>query len=439
MIQIPLVLLLLLVCGTNSISAQTLRIFQIDVEQADAALLVLPNGKTLLIDSGKNGHGQRIRNVMKQAGVTQIDAFVNSHYHEDHFGGIDDLVDAGVPLLEAYDRGDKGPCCLPASKRNQATFKDYQRTVGEDAIALRAGDTINLDPLVTITVISSGGIVINETNPTPAADENDMSVSLLITFRGFKAFYGGDIEAHTEAKIAARDLAMDVDLYKGDHHGSHSSSSLAFMNDLRPSVILLSNGNDAIYKHPRAVSLQTYGGLLNPLATVFQSNKCFRPAPCANVPDAQIADPESVDEDGTIVVTVDAATSNYTLAYGATQRTFPIKNPITPTPIAPSVVIASITPNPLGDDEQREAVTIRNRGASAVSLIGWTLQDRSGATWNLEGTLAPGQFRTFRRAGQAMSLNNAGDEVVLLDAADGELDRFEYAASTEGVAIQTSH
>ena len=65
------------------------------MEQADAALVV-PNGKTLLIDSGKNGHGSRIKAVMDLAGVTQIDAFVNSHYQEDHFGGIDDLVNMGV-------------------------------------------------------------------------------------------------------------------------------------------------------------------------------------------------------------------------------------------------------------------------------------------------------------------------------------------------------
>src|SRR5436190_23782472 len=88
-------------------SAQTLRIYHIDVEQADAALVVMPNGKTLLIDSGKNGHGSRIKAVMDLAGVTHIDAFVNSHYHEDHFGGIDDLVEMGVPVLETYDRGKK--------------------------------------------------------------------------------------------------------------------------------------------------------------------------------------------------------------------------------------------------------------------------------------------------------------------------------------------
>jgi hypothetical protein len=89
-------------------------------------------------------------------------------------------------------------------------------------------------------------------------DENDMSVSLLIQFAGFKAFFGGDLEASTEAEIAARDLVMDVDLCKADHH-----------------------------------------------------DKCHRAAPCGNVPDAFIADPEAVDEDGTIEVEVDAVTSSY--------------------------------------------------------------------------------------------------------------------------------
>ena len=237
----------------------------------------MPNGKTLLIDSGKNGHGQRIRTVMQQAGVTQIDAFVASHYHEDHYGGIDDLVDMGVPVLESYDRGDKA-CCLSTKKKNEPTFKDYMRTVGEDAIALRRGDTINLDPLVSITAISSGGVVIGEAMPVTGTDENDMSVSLLITFNGFKAFFGGDTEQPTEQKIADRHLVRDVDVYKGNHHGSHSSSSGPFMNEVRPAVVVISNGNDAIYKHPRQVSLKTYAALSKPPA-VFQTNKCLQAAP----------------------------------------------------------------------------------------------------------------------------------------------------------------
>lgn len=439
MAQARVVFLAVALCALASpVTAQTLRIYQIDVEQADAALLVMPNGKTLLIDSGKNGHGQRIRNVMALAGVTQIDAFVNSHYHEDHFGGIDDLVDAGVPVLESYDRGDKA-CCVPPEKKKQPTYIDYQRTVGEDAIQVRPGDAINLDPVVTITVVAAGGVVIGETTPSDADDENDMSVALLINFRGFKAFFGGDIHAHAEGKIAQRDLVMDVDYYKGDHHGSHTSSSGAFMTDLRPAVVVLSNGNDGTYKHPRLVSLQTYAALM-PAPTVFQVNKCFRPAPCGNVPDAQIADPQTSDEDGTILTTVNSATNTYTVAYGTTTRTFTVKAPVAgPVVSVSTVVISSLIPNPAGADEQSESVTIRNKGTGVVSLVGWTLQDRSGATWNLSGSIAAGASRTFKRNGQAMSLNNAGDEIVLLDGSNAERDRFAYSTSKEGGAINTQH
>ncbi len=45
------------------LGAQTLRIYHIDVEQGDSTLLVTPNGQTLLVDSGKNGHGTRIKQV----------------------------------------------------------------------------------------------------------------------------------------------------------------------------------------------------------------------------------------------------------------------------------------------------------------------------------------------------------------------------------------
>ena len=425
---------LLLLVSTGA-SAQTLRIFHMDVEQADAALVVMPNGKTLLIDSGKNNMGARLQAVMQQAGVTHIDAFVASHYHEDHFGGIDDLVTAGVQVLESFDRGDKA-CCLSDAKKAEPTFVDYQAAVGEDAITLRAGGAINLDPSVTILAISSGGRVVGQTDNSTGVDENDMSVSLLITFAGFTAFFGGDIEAPTEAKIAAFDAVMNVDLYKANHHGSHSSSSPAFMNDLRPAVVVISNGSHGGHKHPRQVTLNTYTAMM-PTPAVFQTNRCLQLAPCANVPNAQIADPDSSDEDGTILITVNA--TNYTVAFGTTTRTFPIKNPVASTPTTPTVVITSLLPNPVGDDEQFETVTVQNKSATAASLVGWTLQDRSGATWNLEGSLAPSQARTFRRNGQTMSLNNAGDEVVLRDAGNLERDRFAYLPSGEGTVIKTQH
>jgi beta-lactamase superfamily II metal-dependent hydrolase len=264
-------LVLVLLCAAPA-ATQTIPIFQIDVEQA--ALFVLPSGKTLLVDSGKNGHGSRVHAVMKDAGVTQIDAFVTTHYHEDHFGGIDDLVlKAKVQVLEAYDRGDKE--FLPKAKLNEPTYKAYQNTVREDAIHLTRGMSIALDPDVTITCISSSGVVIGENPPQPGKAENDMSMSLLITFRGFRYFVGGDIETFTEEKIAQRDLVKDVDLYEANHHGSHTSSSPALMGDLNPTVVVISNGSVSRYKHPRATTLKTYAKVPGPPVVCCKPTSAF--------------------------------------------------------------------------------------------------------------------------------------------------------------------
>ena len=90
-IPFSLFLIFLLFSNVQTANAQTLKIYHIDVEQADATLVISPSGKTLLIDSGKNGHGSRIKAVMQKAGISRIDHFVSTHYHEDHYGGIDDL------------------------------------------------------------------------------------------------------------------------------------------------------------------------------------------------------------------------------------------------------------------------------------------------------------------------------------------------------------
>ena len=71
--------------------------------------------------------------------------------------------------------------------------------------------------------------------------------------------------------------------------------------------------------------------------------------------------------------------------------------------------------------------------------MGWTLRDRSGATWNLSGSIAANASRTFRRNNQAMNFNNAGDEIALIDNSGIARDRFEYAASAEGTRIMTGH
>ncbi len=79
-------------------SAQTLTIHHVDVEQADATLFIMPSGKTLLVDCGMNHAGKRVKKLLDEAGISKIDAFVLTHYHKDHYSGIDNLIDKGITI-----------------------------------------------------------------------------------------------------------------------------------------------------------------------------------------------------------------------------------------------------------------------------------------------------------------------------------------------------
>jgi competence protein ComEC len=421
-------------------NSQTLKIYHIDVDQADATLFIMPNGSTLLVDAGKNGHGIRIKKILQSAGITRIDHFVNTHYHEDHYGGIDELVlDPEISVTTAYDRGDKS--YLPASKLDEKTFKDYQSTIGKRAIPLTPGTQIPIDPSITVTCISQGGKVLDETGTDTGLDENDMSLSVLVKFGGFTYFVGGDIESHTENKIAERDLVMNVDVYQANHHGSHSSSSSSFMQDLNPDVVIISNGNNESYYHPRQVTLDKYSQL-SPPPVVFQTNKYLGTKPQAgNVPDEFIADLDAVGDDGYILITVDLSQRSYKVSYRDLSKTFHIKNTGQHAIPVKGIVIEGLLPNPQGDDVTNETVTIRNKTSSTVALTGWVLKDASGRIWTLDnyGQILSGQSLKISRNGMPMSLNNDGDIIFLLSSEGLVIDDFSYVGSAEGIEIHTGY
>ena len=323
------VFFLLLLAGSGffpGLSAQTLKIYQIDVEQADAALIITPNGKSLLIDSGTGGLSDRIEALFEQEEISEIDAFVCTHYDTDHLGAIDKLVKSGWQVHSAYDRGYKTG--EYNSRKTSREFKDYQKALGYRAERLDPGDVIDLDGQVIITCIASGGRITGSGQAKRGDDENDKSIALLIRYGDFLFFTGGDLAFDTEGKIAEHDLVTDVDVYKADHHGSATSSDPDFMRDLNPSVILISNGSNKTYQHPRKVTLQRYETLPS-APIVLQTNKFIRERAqdtlAGNVPDQYIADPETVDPDGTILVEVDLALNQYVVKYRDRELEFAVK------------------------------------------------------------------------------------------------------------------
>ena len=109
------------------------------------------------------------------------------------------------------------------------------------------------------------------------------------------------------------------------------------------------------------------------------------------------------------------------------QQRSPAKSPLAELPVVPNgVEIAALLPNPDGKDEGNEQVRIRNGTDRVVDLAGWKLLDRAGNKFQLTGKVAAGGAVTIRLDPPTMSLNNDGDEVLLLDADGVPVSRATY-------------
>src|SRR6187455_351473 len=90
-------------------TSKTLEIYVVDVEGGNATLFVAPSGESLLIDTGNGGpaatrDGDRIMAAVKDAGLSQLDHLITTHYHGDHYGAMGNLA-GRIPIREFIDHG----------------------------------------------------------------------------------------------------------------------------------------------------------------------------------------------------------------------------------------------------------------------------------------------------------------------------------------------
>ncbi len=258
-----LVLLVVLAFAPSSPLAQaargTLDIYVVDVEGGNATLFVAPSGQSVLIDTGNGGaaaerDGGRILAAAKDAGLTQIDHLITTHWHGDHFGAME-LVASRIPVKHFVDHG--ASVESPAAGGTFIT-QTYPSLYAHAAHTVaRPGDRIALTGL-DWRIVAAGGQHVpsplpgaGKPNPAcadykpgmPDPTENAQSVGSVLTFGKFRAAHLGDLTWNKEFELMCPNNPIGtVDLFIVSHHGQAISNSPQLVHALRPRVMVMNNG-----------------------------------------------------------------------------------------------------------------------------------------------------------------------------------------------------
>jgi competence protein ComEC len=330
--------------------AKTLDIYVVDVEGGNASLFVSPSGESLLIDTGNGGMAAprdagRIVEAANDAGISQIDHLITTHWHGDHYGGLAELT-TRIPIRHFIDHGAN---IQPAEATDAFLNTTYPALYAKARhTVVKAGDTIPFAGVATRVVASAGQVIARplpgagKSNPscniprrqTQPIPEDTQSVTTHFTFGRFRALHPGDLTIDKEFDLMCPNNRIGtVDVLVGPHHGQDTSNSEAFVHALQPRVVVMNNGTRkggwpdvmrSFYTSPRFEDLwQLHFSLLSGQEYappgVFTANVVDEqpnalpvapmPAPAANAPPPPVHNGRahwvkvSAREDGTFTVT----------------------------------------------------------------------------------------------------------------------------------------
>ena len=232
-------------------------VYFIDVGEADATL-ISNNGHYMLVDAGNNEDGKLLVNYFKSLGIKKFDYLVCTHPHEDHIGGMDNLI----------REFEVDKFFIPSVEVEYMSYTEVIKLLKEKNIPI---EEPSIDSIIDIGNSKAKFLFVDKNYE----EINDSSIVLKIYYGDTSLIITGDASYNVENKLLEKDLSSDV--LRVGHHGSRYASSAKFLHEVNPKYSIISVGKDNEYGHPHKVTLDKLNRI---------NSKIYR-----------------TDEDGTIIMT----------------------------------------------------------------------------------------------------------------------------------------
>lgn len=242
---IPLIFVLLLGREVLLQPDGNLHAYFFDIGQGDAALLVSPSGKQIVIDGGPD------LSLLQHLGRTmpfldrRIELLVLSHPNLDHLAAFPEI-------LERYQ---VERVLLAGSEFPLPRYDAIIAKIEEQGISV-----IIADPEKDIDL--GDGLLLDIAWPpvgfVPPDDINDASIVMRALYKDHAILFTGDIEELGENLLLQTGAEIDSDIIKVPHHGSKTSSSTGFLLAVTPDLAVISASRENSYGHPHPEVVERY-------------------------------------------------------------------------------------------------------------------------------------------------------------------------------------
>src|SRR5690625_1021705 len=238
--------------SNNDVSLDPLTVHYIDAGQGDAALLQFTDENdtyTILYDSG-DWQGNEVVPYLEKENVDFIDIVMISHPHADHIGQLEEVL----------TNFDVGEVWMTENTANSSVYEGA-------AEAILASDADYEEPKAG-DIFDVGELTIQILHPkTLTGDLNQDSLSAHFSYGDTAFLFTGDAYVKQEKQMIDQDMNLEADFLQLGHHGSDTSTSQPFLDEVKPTYAIYSAGKGNTYGHPHqevldrldASNVNTYG------------------------------------------------------------------------------------------------------------------------------------------------------------------------------------